>query len=657
MWVLTGLMTAMLPLIYSTVTVDITLAPQFFFFNLLLILMGCFFFVQRKNAHIEFGGNPISFSILGYLIFCGISMVDAVNTHEGIFDLLKIINWFFLIVLIAQIIKFDSTFRKVFAFCFSLSGLILALLGLFQLAGWGFLDIPGNVIPYGTLGNRNIYISALVLTLPFSAYFFLCAEKFPSRAFAILAFCMSLLVILFSGMRTAWLAIFVGVIIVLFILISFRKNLIISLNPLMHKALKILFIFLMIASAGFYVFTDSSGTNARNSSSETLNVNSINERRVLWRSSLLMIRDYPINGVGLNNWKIILPDYGLTYLPPEARKAEMHFQRPENDFLWVFAETGIIGGLFYLAIFVFSFIGALRFIQQSVSFADKVFGFTLLFGCVLYTVISFFGFPRERTFLTIEHAFMLASLISVFEPSVKSIRRFKIHSLVFCTFSALGLIAAFRVYEGERQTARIIEARLLNHQKDVIDFGNRALASGYSMDPTSTPIAFYLGVAEFSQNNVTEATVWFEKAYQLNPNHLHVLNNLATCRSIQGKNNEALDLLLRVLEISPDFQEAIINLSAHYYSTNNYNRACYYFFRARKDNQSPLYQQLDQLISGRKNKSLLFIVRTYLSRGDWENADRYLKRLRYAYKEPTYKELRNAVLRLQKSKAPLTNKK
>jgi hypothetical protein len=53
-------------------------------------------------------------------------------------------------------------------------GFVLATIGFFQLARWGFNEIPGNVIPYGTLGNRNIFIPAILILMPFIVFLQVC---------------------------------------------------------------------------------------------------------------------------------------------------------------------------------------------------------------------------------------------------------------------------------------------------------------------------------------------------------------------------------------------------------------------------------------------------------------------------------------------------
>jgi O-antigen ligase/tetratricopeptide (TPR) repeat protein len=71
----------------------------------------------------------------------------------------------------------------------------------------------------------------------------------------------------------------------------------------------------------------------------------------LWSDTTKMIRDFPLIGVGVGGWPEIFPHYQR---PPWLNS--FFFREPENDYLQLLAETGIIGlmlaGWFAWAIFV-----------------------------------------------------------------------------------------------------------------------------------------------------------------------------------------------------------------------------------------------------------------------------------------------------------------
>lgn len=80
------------------------------------------------------------------------------------------------------------------------------------------------------------------------------------------------------------------------------------------------------------------------------NIDDISGKRVgydrvfLWQSAVRMIKDYPLTGVGLNNFNKVY--VGEHYILPEAQ--EPHLESPHNIFLMSAVETGLPG----LAVFV-----------------------------------------------------------------------------------------------------------------------------------------------------------------------------------------------------------------------------------------------------------------------------------------------------------------
>jgi tetratricopeptide (TPR) repeat protein len=95
----------------------------------------------------------------------------------------------------------------------------------------------------------------------------------------------------------------------------------------------------------------------------------------------------------------------------------------------------------------------------------------------------------------------------------------------------------------------------------------------YSVDPTSTPVYWYRGVAHFSLNRVEEALKDFKLAQKAHPWHIHVLNNIGSCYMILNNLQLAEEHYLKALTISPSFKESKINLSIVHYNRGKYRQA------------------------------------------------------------------------------------
>ena len=86
----------------------------------------------------------------------------------------------------------------------------------------------------------------------------------------------------------------------------------------------------------------------------------------------------------------------------------------------------------------------------------------------------------------------------------------------------------------------------------------------YDIDNTTTPLMWYYGLAYFNKGDIVAALNYFKKAYSVNPYHVHVINNLATCYGYKGSYVKAKELYEECLLISPRFEEAALNLSLIY---------------------------------------------------------------------------------------------
>ena len=122
-----------------------------------------------------------------------------------------------------------------------------------------------------------------------------------------------------------------------------------------------------------------SGTLAERVETKLGDENSIDFRTVLITRSLLMIRQSPITGIGLNRFKLDLPEY--TSAEAGWSRAVFH---SHNTVLTVFAELGVVGVIPYLAIFGFLFL-------ESVQIYARYPEFRAIIGVLWGVSIAVFG--------------------------------------------------------------------------------------------------------------------------------------------------------------------------------------------------------------------------------------------------------------------------
>lgn len=112
-----------------------------------------------------------------------------------------------------------------------------------------------------------------------------------------------------------------------------------------------------------------------------------------WTWSMEMIKRNPLLGVGTGNWKINILEYENQHNP-----GFIYLYKTHNDFIENTAETGIVGGLLFLSVFLLM---GWNFIKQYRKKADDPgVLYRALFlaasGLAFYAVDAFFNFPADR---------------------------------------------------------------------------------------------------------------------------------------------------------------------------------------------------------------------------------------------------------------------
>ncbi len=314
------------------------LSPTLFLTDVLIFLILVLWFLQKirtfkKPYLVNLDSSSLSklFLILSLFIFLVVSSLLARNQAAAFYKLLKMVEF---ILLGFYIFKNKISFINI-RLPLSLSVIYSSLIAVFQFVKQGSLNglfwflgertfnistpgiaraiLNGQLIlrPYGTFSHPNalagFLLVALILIIPYL-----------KGALRWLTLILGTTTIIISFSRSAWL---IGLLLCL-LLILFIKS----------KKLKITFfitsIFLLIA---FFFFASSFSTNE-----------ALFQRIQLIQASVLMFKNFPFSGVGLNNFIVYLPDFwpltGFTYF----------FQPVHNIYLLVLAELGFLGLVLFL---------------------------------------------------------------------------------------------------------------------------------------------------------------------------------------------------------------------------------------------------------------------------------------------------------------------
>lgn len=272
---------------------------------------------------------------------------------------------FFLLVLLYPVNKeerrdSERQFLRTVLMTIVSSGFLIATLALVQRSFWNgkilwffvpedWGDAKLDVIPRasGPFVNSDHFANYLMLVIPlllsglFSPRMFVSQPRMKRfRIYCGIALIVTLTGLLLSLSRGGWIGAGVG----LGIFFWFLRTLPLQQRPQIFPRLtgfhvSGLVVCGIIGSALVLLGVDDGGLNQISQRlDDTFNVDTgLSARMKVWQSSVGMIRDFPIFGVGLGAWQELFPHYQL---PPWSR---LRWYEAHNDYLQCLAETGVLG--------------------------------------------------------------------------------------------------------------------------------------------------------------------------------------------------------------------------------------------------------------------------------------------------------------------------
>lgn len=565
-----------IPFIYSDKIIDPVLIPRQFFLTIFVSVVGIMIFYQisikKINNDFRFLKSKLFFSFLILILAYLISFFQSNLISESIYIFSKIvIESLFLVFTIYLIIQQQLSLQLLAKSVILLLIIVVitTIIQIFNLysSGNDFSEYIYEI--NSTIGHKNLISSLIFIAFPFFSITLFMTKKWRNLSIILILLLISLIWILQT--RTVLLAfIFFG--------LTFFVMMLLKRNKLSIKfSIKPIFLFSVALFVSLTIFT----VYNKEKFNRVLNTDSVTERLSIWENTNHIIKENFLFGVGAGNWRLHFPENGLDKFPnPGVRNGITAFQRPHNDFLWVFSETGIIGFVAYLAIFCILLYYLTKLFKYSTSIKDFSLYSALFASIVGYCFIALTDFPFER----IEHQLLLFLLFSIifseFYLKIQNSKLEKTNSfklkyivLIFLFSTITSFIVCSNRYQGELHNHLLYENHRNLNWTSMIDEVDETENYFYRVDPTSVPISWYKGVALFSLGNNTEAKIAFEKAYEIAPYNIHVLNNLATCYANLGETKKAIQYFKKALSISSNFEESILNLSGLYFNIQEYEKA------------------------------------------------------------------------------------
>jgi tetratricopeptide (TPR) repeat protein len=180
-------------------------------------------------------------------------------------------------------------------------------------------------------------------------------------------------------------------------LFFFARHFLNNRNPILKKAFLFVgflaFALILFTVTQKYLYPKNQDTTCNVGVTERIATIKLDQARLtIWKMSLKIIRENPFLGVGTGNWKI----HVLKYESPAADNFVTSYKN-HNDFIEVTAETGLVGGIIYISIFVLTIlVFVIKTLNRETDEETLKHLFLPAFGILAYSVDAFFNFPNDR---------------------------------------------------------------------------------------------------------------------------------------------------------------------------------------------------------------------------------------------------------------------
>jgi len=429
------------------------IAPQFFYLSILNIISS--FYIIYKFNHLKFKYFSYPFiSLLSFLIWSFCSYFYAINQSEVLIETSRIVIYLFSFVILFILTHNKKEILKFVPYLISIILIIevgLVLERFFE--RFTFDNYSRDLGLRAFTGNINITAFNFIIKLPFLLIIFSRSKVNVIIKFIVLTTFTFTLFLL--GSRGANLTFILILILCILTSIYFSKS------SFIFKKQLVVLLFAVISGGiiNFFLFQDNKSLNVIQRTSD-LQTSSTQQRLRFYKAAIQSIKEQPLFGVGIGNWKIHATKYDKPFMIDYTVPYHVH-----NEFLEVTAETGFIGFILFFGIFfwiaylIFSAVKSREYLNIEM--------FYMILACsvslIAYLSDSFINFPFERPVIVIQILFYIVIILVILNEyqissnlisiNINQSRFVKKIALLFLVFSGLSYssIISFKVFESFKQ--------------------------------------------------------------------------------------------------------------------------------------------------------------------------------------------------------------
>jgi putative inorganic carbon (HCO3(-)) transporter len=364
--------------------------------------MRCFIFKERLN----FRGNPLTVPLLAYGAASLLSTVTSISPQlsvhgdmfreEGVFTILSYIALTFSFALFVESEKQIDQLLKGLLVCSA----IVSLYAMVQYFGYNPTEHVLTFMRHregrvgSTLGNPNFLGKFLVITLPLFTAYFIKSVRWVEKTVLLAGAVLSLAALIVTFTRASWLGFSVSILL-FFLLLG--KKLLINKKKEIVTVLAVLTVVIVV----FEVQSSKKKSQSLGNSVATVTTKirasfdlekggGVATRIFAWEKALILIKEKPLLGFGLDTHILVMKRFNLEYL--RTFKDFVAIDRVHNNYLDIAIAQGLIGLAAYLSIIITYFLWLLGRMKAEKNPPQKIIYYGIFSALCGYLVNDFFIF-------------------------------------------------------------------------------------------------------------------------------------------------------------------------------------------------------------------------------------------------------------------------
>ncbi|MBI5556359.1 MAG: O-antigen ligase family protein [Deltaproteobacteria bacterium] len=543
-------------------------------------------FYRRK--HLSFGLTSLDVALGLFLCWSALSLLWTGNSHESTRILLHWLACFIVYIVVSR--ANIPNWPQLLVIAMTASCLGVSLLGCGQHL-FGLTWVTQVVPPAATFGNKNMAAHHVCIVLPLTFALLLVSKKIQLKIFAWITFIAACFFLFFSKTWTAWIASLFALSLMTITLFIFFDT------SRFQRSIKLILTggVLAMLVIGLLAITQPGKVNiTRDNIFSSIEAKvltprgSFHSRTMIWQNALEMIKERPLTGFGLENFKIYYPPFHTRAVNEFLFSAKQQPDYVHNDLIQIAVELGMTGLFLFLMFFVVAFRQAIVLpASLQLTREEKIITTGVGGAIAAVFVISLANFPFYRSVSSLAF-FTCAGMLSSFARKISWEKRQYSMQIPFLLFVLAGVgivlinLLVFRFNVANIQSDsyyKISQQAEKNEQwEDAVQAGMLAVSHNpHNMEALS---AVGLGLAKTGR--LPQSIAALETVLQSHPYNVNALINLATSLQQTGDQGKTLAAMKRILEILPEDGNTTKGIAAIYLQRKNYQEALNYFARAAK---------------------------------------------------------------------------